>query len=539
MVAKFMKANPDMPAQQAAIYVRISKDREGTELGVERQIEDCRKIAERLGLPVYRIYKDNDLSGSKYARKVRPEYIEMLEHARAGYFCTIIAYTSSRLTRRPREHEDQIELAEQNGITYRFFRSPDFDLNTAGGRLIARILAAKDAAEAEETSERIARTKLQRAEMGFYLGGYRAYGYEGAQYDDDGNVTNKGRINVAIVQHEAEIFRMIVQRVIVGERMATIVRDLNKQSIPSPDGKQWSYANTKRIVLKLRYVIFDDADPEKRGTLEHNGQTYRAQWQGLINRQTYELMLARFEENTHNWKRGLSNGRVYLLSGVACCICGNLCYGNGRSLKNGTYQRRYRCRSQDNRGNRLGCGKGFRGADPLEDYITEQVLAKLDIPEVMGALMDNPEDDSHSGDLLTKLTNQREHRKRLVIEYGEGLHSRQDYKLMLDAADNAIALTQAELAKARSGEGSRVIPSDKSIRDLWPDASLDWRREVIKLVVEKVIIKPGHPGSKMYKQWRFNPDHVEIVWRDIPKAELLAELSRLMQLVRKQVARVA
>ena len=504
MVAKFMKASRDMPAQQAAIYVRISKDREGTELGVERQIEDCTRIAERLGLPVYRVYKDNDLSCSKYARKVRPEYIEMLEHARAGYFTTIIAYTSSRLTRRPREHEDQIELAEQNGITYRFVRSPEFDLNTAGGRLIARILAAKDAAEAEETSERISRAKLQRAEQGQYCGGYRAYGYEGAQYDEDGNLTNKGRINIAIVQHEAEVFRMIVQRVIAGERISTIVKDVNEQGTPSPDGKLWDYGNTKRIILKRRYVIFDDNDPDKRGTLEHNGQTYRAQWPGLIDRQTYELMLSRFEENTNNWERGLTNGLVYLLSGLAVCVCGTPCYGNGRKMDNGQYQRRYRCRSQDNHGNRLGCGKGFRGADPLEDYVTEQALAKLDKPEIQRAIFDNPEADSRTDELLTKLTNQRNHRKRLVVEYGEGLHSHQDYKLMLDSADNAIALTQAELAKTRSGEVSRIIPSDKSIRDLWPNASLEWRREVLKLVVEKVIIKPSKPGSRMYKSWRFN-----------------------------------
>lgn len=532
MVAKYMKASLDMPAQQAAIYVRISKDREGLELGVERQEEDCRRIAERLGLPVYRVYKDNDESASTKRKKSKPrkDYIEMIAHARAGYFTTIIAYTSSRLTRWPREHEDQIELAEKNGISYRFVRSPDFDLNTASGRLIARILAAKDAAEAEETAERVARAKLQRAEQGQYLGGYRAYGYEGPQYDEDGNLTNKGRINIAIVQHEAEVFRMIVQRIIAGERMATIVRDLNAQGIPSPDGKLWQYDNAKQIVLKQRYVIFDDNDPEKRGTLEHHGQTYRAQWQGLIDRQTYELMLSRFEENGNSWKRGLTNGRVYLLGGLAYCVCGTPCYGNGRSLKDGTYQRRYRCRSRDNHGNRLGCGKGFRGADPLEDYVTEQALAKLDIPEVQKALMDNPEEDSRAGELLTKLTNQREHRKRLVIEYGEGLHSHQDYKLMLDSADNAIALTQAELAKARSGEGSRIIASDTSIRDLWPDASLDWRREVIKLVVEKVVIKPGHPGSKMYKTWRFNPDFIEIVWRDVAKAELVAGLHRLLQL---------
>lgn len=525
--SKVYESISDIPAQQAAIYVRISKDREGDELGVERQIEDCQKIATRLGLSVYRIYKDNDLSGSKYARKVRPEYIAMLEHARAGYFSTIIAYTSSRLTRRPREHEDQIELAEQNDITYRFVRSPEFDLNTAGGRLIARILAAKDANEAEETSERITRTKLQRAEMGCYLGGYRAYGYEGAQYDEDGSITNRGRINIAIVQHEAETFRLIVQRVLVGERIATIVNDLNAQGVPSPDGKQWDYGNTKRILLKKRYVIFDDSDPEKRGTLEHNGQTYRAQWQGLIDRQTYELMLSRFEENANSWKRGLTNGRVYLLSGVAYCECGTACYGNGRKMGNGQYQRRYRCRSQDNHGNRLGCGKGFRGAEPLEDYVTEQALAKLERPEILNALT-SKSDDSRTGELLTKLTNQREHRKRLVIEYGEGLHSRQDYKLMLDAADNAIALTQAELAKARSGEGSRLIPGVRSIRDLWPDASIEWQREVIRLVVEQVVIKPGRPGSKLYKTWRFNTNHVEIIWRDVTKAELVAALSALL-----------
>ena len=375
MAIKPAKVSHDMPAPQAAIYVRISKDREGLELGVERQEEDCRRIAERLNLPVYRVYKDNDLSGSKYARKARPEYEQMLADARAGYFCTIIAYKSSRLTRRPLEHEGQIELAENHGIRFAYVASPAFDLNTASGRMVARVLAAQDAAVAEETSELIARKKLELAQQGQYLGGYRAYGYEGPQYDDDGNLINKGRINIALVQHEADTYRMIVQRVVVaGERISTIVRDLNAQGIPSPDGKEWDFANTKRILLKKRYVIFDDNDPDKRGTLEHHSQEYRAQWPGLIDRQTYELMLARFAENQNNWQRGLANGRKNLLTGFAFCTCGAAMYGNGRKPKDGEYQRRYRCRSKDNRGNRLGCGKTFRGADPLDDYVTEWYL---------------------------------------------------------------------------------------------------------------------------------------------------------------------
>jgi site-specific DNA recombinase len=363
MANKISKAVPVMPAQQAAIYVRISKDREGTELGVERQEEDCRKIAERLNLPVYRVYKDNNLSGSKYATKTRKDYLQMLEDARAGFFCTIIAHTSSRLTRRPREHEDQITLAEEYGIRFEYVASPTFDLNTANGRMIARVLAAGDAQKAEETSELLTRAKLQRAEQGQYLGGYRAYGYEGARYDDEGSLINRGRINIAIVQHEVEIYRECVQRIIAGERIATIVHDLNRRGIPSPDGKQWEYGNTKRILTKRRYVIFDDTDPDKRGTLEHHGQFYRAEWPGIITGDTYELMMARLKDMAQNWVHGPANGRTYLLSNIAVCgNCETPMYGGGRAQTNG-YQPRYRCRASDNSGNPMGCGKVYRGSD--------------------------------------------------------------------------------------------------------------------------------------------------------------------------------
>jgi site-specific DNA recombinase len=42
---------------------------------------------------------------------------------------------------------------------------------------------------------------------------------------------------------------------------------------------------------------------------------------------------------------------------------------------------------------------------------------------------------------------------------------------------------------------------------------LHWRRSVVQLVVERVIVKPGSPGSHKYKGRRFNPDDVEIVYR--------------------------
>src|SRR5579859_5770999 len=119
---------------RSGIYLRISDDREGRELGVGRQQEDCLSLSEHLHCVVYDFYKDNDISASPRSRKVRPDYQRLLADARAGAIDTIIAYTSSRLTRRPREHEDLIELAEQYGIQFHYVASPSFDLNTAAGR---------------------------------------------------------------------------------------------------------------------------------------------------------------------------------------------------------------------------------------------------------------------------------------------------------------------------------------------------------------------------------------------------------------------
>src|ERR1700733_2968074 len=90
---------------RAAIYCRISSDRDGEALGVERQQEDCRELAERLGSEGAQgdVFVDNDISASTLSNKPRPEYEAMLRAVRAGQLDAILAYSNSRLTRRPAE----------------------------------------------------------------------------------------------------------------------------------------------------------------------------------------------------------------------------------------------------------------------------------------------------------------------------------------------------------------------------------------------------------------------------------------------------
>ena len=96
---------------RAGIYTRISKDAEGTELGVKRQEDDCRKEAERRQWDVVQVYTDNDVSATRSKR--RPAYDRMLQDIRSGYLQAIVVWAVDRLTRTPRELEDVIDLADR------------------------------------------------------------------------------------------------------------------------------------------------------------------------------------------------------------------------------------------------------------------------------------------------------------------------------------------------------------------------------------------------------------------------------------------
>lgn len=56
----------------AGVYARISSDPDGTRLGVERQVADCRDLAAAVGWPVAGVYVDNDVSA--FSGKTRPGY---------------------------------------------------------------------------------------------------------------------------------------------------------------------------------------------------------------------------------------------------------------------------------------------------------------------------------------------------------------------------------------------------------------------------------------------------------------------------------
>jgi len=81
--------------KRAGIYARISQDRTGAGLGVERQRSDCAELARKLDLDVVGLYSDNDTSA--YSGKPRPEYRRLLEDLNAGRIDVVLAWHTDRV----------------------------------------------------------------------------------------------------------------------------------------------------------------------------------------------------------------------------------------------------------------------------------------------------------------------------------------------------------------------------------------------------------------------------------------------------------
>jgi site-specific DNA recombinase len=111
-----MKPTPTAVTQtRAVIYCRISQDRTGAGLGVDRQREDCEALAERNGWDVVEVYVDNDVSA--FSGKKRPDYRRCSPTSTRARATVVIAWHTDRLHRSPTELEEYIDLSERRGVS--------------------------------------------------------------------------------------------------------------------------------------------------------------------------------------------------------------------------------------------------------------------------------------------------------------------------------------------------------------------------------------------------------------------------------------
>lgn len=290
----------------AAIYARISKDRDGTMLGVERQIEDCRREAARRGWSVdpEHVFVDNDVSATR--SKVRPEYERMLEAVRRGEVGAFVVWDMDRLSRQPREIEDVIDFADSHNLSLANVAG-EIDLSTSQGRMFARMKGAQARYESDQIKRRIERQIEQKATRGEPHGP--------APYGWTRIVQGTGARGGPVVQvpdpETAPIVREAAARIIRGESAISIAKDLNERGLPGPRAP-WT-GTTLRAMLQRK---------SHTGAVILRGEVvgYR-EGETVLSREVHDQVLAIFGDPARA-KYIKGNRPVHLLAKLALCgIC--------------------------------------------------------------------------------------------------------------------------------------------------------------------------------------------------------------------------
>ena len=456
----------------AAIYCRISEDRESEGLGVERQEADCRALADRLGLQVAGVFIDNDVSASTLSKKPRPAYDQLIDAAKNGRVSHIVAYSNSRLTRRPRELGDLIDLHNATGVKIHTVVSGAYDLSTADGRMQAGMLAYIDAAEAERTSERVKRTARQAAEAGKWHGGSRPCGYE-----DDG---------VTVREAEAEAIREGYRQVLAGASLASIARAWNAKGMRAGRKRNPWYTNNVRDALcSARYA----------GLRSYKGEILgEAEWPALVDRETWEAVVTILRDPSR--KLGPRGAQRLLTALAVCATCGETVHRSGGTREKPVY----RCKGAGTPGQHVA-----RQAIPIEDYVIGVIVGRLSMPDAAVLFEEKPTSGA-DGALREEAQTLRARLESLAVDFADGALTSEQLRAAtvrirdrLDGVESKIASTLkvSPLAQFRGQDPAQV----------WERLDIDVQRAVIDRLAE-VRIYPAVKGSN-----KFDPMTVEVAWR--------------------------
>jgi site-specific DNA recombinase len=475
----------------AAIYARLSKNRRGLSDNCEIQELEGRAYADEKGWRIVFVGRDDDISASKFSNKPRPDYERLVSAIEAGQVEVIICTEMPRLYRRLEELLELIRMAPRTRLRA-IWTTDDmgYDLSTPEG-IHAAVAAVNNAMlESAKLSKRIKRKKAARARQGMASGGPRPYGYTA-----DG---------LGLVPEEVAVLIEAKDRYLAGETVRDIVRDYYRRGLRGTAGQPWRVENFQRLLFHKRYI----------GIRVHNGAEYPAVWPAIFTREEWERMDAKRRSRATKWPgRGRKVGRQYLLTGLVFCgQCGAYMVGARRQLPDGEWQRRYRCKKYDNYNQVVGCGKLFRGADPLETWIAEAVLYRFETPEI-NRLLAEPEEADKTDELVHAYQEAKDNLDQMVADYASRLLTREQFALAKQVAEGQVEAAREALSQYQRRRVSIQLPEPGLMRETWDTATLEWRHQVISLLVEKIQVLPGHPGGHTWRGWRFDPKFVRVVWR--------------------------
>lgn len=467
--------------KNAAIYVRISDDREGQAAGVARQEKDCRALAKSRGWEIAKVFRDNDVSAWSGHR--RPEYERLLDAIRKHLVDGVIVWHLDRLHRSPRELEDFFDACDAAKLTNLATVTGDVNLGEHQGRLHARLMGSVAKYESDQKGHRIRRKHEELAAAGKLSGGgTRPFGYE--------------RDRVTVNKPEAALIRTAVDAIIAQRPVRTIAKEWAARGVRSPRGKEFGPNAIRRLLRSARIA----------GLREHHGEIVgKAVWPALVPAAKAATARAILSDPRRTTRRA---ARTNLLAGYLICgLCGAIL--RGRPQSSGT--RAYICKAGPGA---KGCGRIGIVANKLDERVAELIFYRADTKQLGRALA-----ASHAAadDTLYETVAQDEAMLATLAEdFAARRVTRAEWLRARDAVQKRLDADRQKLGTRNGTAALAPYAAPGALRAAWGRMDLDGRRAVLAALITRIVIAPAPTGGALADaagRRVFDPRRAAVEWK--------------------------
>lgn len=499
--------------ERAVLYARISHDKRGEQVGVQRQMKAMRKLAQARGWEVVQEIPENDKSATNGVE--RPGYKRVWELVTGDQVDHVVVWQSSRLMRSRKDRAAVIETFGRHRVDIVAVEGPSLDLRSAYGRGAADLMTAIDSMEGEVKAERISEALADLKQRG-KAWGLVPYGWDrtGKGYDA------KQTVN----EHEAAVVRELVDRLLAGESLNALYRDMNARDEPAPGWVVWmkrppaSREASERKAKERAKARGEDprkatAEPTKlwaKSTIRtlvsrdinagirerrDDDTIIEGDWPPIVDRAKHERVRALLSAQTvevtrgeRTWTQGRRShsgprpgARKYLLTnGIGRCgKCGDLLRVAKRTGRK-TVQTIYMCR---------GVGCTGRVQHSVDELVGRVVIARLQRPDALDWLMGDDQEAKELADRCVVLQGRLDDAADL---FASG-------KITAAQLDRITAGVKPDLEAAQRERDQAVRSLDISVvrplageqaQERWDGLGVAQKRAVLETLGVEVVLMP-------------------------------------------------
>ena len=482
----------------AALYARVSSDRQDVDLSVAAQMRALRDYARKNGYLVAREYVDEAESGRIADR---PEFRKMIDAASKtdAPFREILVWKFSRFTRK-REHAVAFKsMLRRKGV--RVVSITEQADDTPTGKLLEGIIESVDEFYSENLAQEVTRGMREAASRGFWVASRTPYGYNRVMVQDGA----KKRPTLEPDPDASQIVKRIFDMAEAGTGMLKVAQALNDEGIASPAGKLWS---KNGIHFILRNEVYTGALVwGTKGKGKDEPVRVEKAFPSIVSktrfRRVNRLMRSRAPKVAHPRRVG----STYLLSGLVKCKACNRAL-SGQDAKSGQFSY-YVCQSIMKHG-KDACETPRLNARRFEELVVGKIRSNVLTDSNIRALVKVVDEQMDSvvaeqRKRLETIEEELEDVKRILgriwhfietadnVEMTDASDRIREHRDRQERLEDLAAEARAILAQRREvlDDVEPIAAYAQEMREFLKESELTGRRAFIETFVKEIVVMPG------------------------------------------------